>query len=119
MKHFWSDLKKIRWEKIIKTDETNVETSFEKFYTAINNLLNLHAPYIKVSAKDLKLQQKPWITKGILNAIQKKNKIQKKFLRTKDKEQKEIYHKIFKRYRNQINKLCRISKSQYYHNYFT
>ena len=112
------DLKRINWENVLKPYEGNIENTFQNFFNAIENLLDVYAPYKQLSQKELKLREKPWITKGILKAIKNKNKIQKRVLRTKDLQQKEYYHNIFKKYRNQINKLCRISKSQYYKDYF-
>ena len=45
----------------------------------MNTLINSHAPLKKLK-KEGKLQQKPWITKGIQNAIKKKNRLFKRTL---------------------------------------
>ena len=112
------DLNRLNWENIIKSYEGNTEYSFQNFFNAVENLLDVYAPYKQFSQRELKLREKPWITKGILKAIQNKNKIHKKVLRTKNLKQKEYYHNLFKQYRNEINKLCRISKSQHFKHYF-
>ena len=39
----------------------------------------------KMSKKEIKNNQRPWITKGILKAIQIKTRWSKKFMRNKDK----------------------------------
>jgi hypothetical protein len=60
------------------------------------------------------VQSKPWITHGIRTSIQIKNKFYTKYLKTKY----QFYFDRFKFYRNKINHLTRVSKKQYYNNYF-
>ena len=47
------------------------------------------APIKKLSNKDKKTMKKPWITKGILKSIEKKNRIYRKCIRTKNATKKE------------------------------
>ena len=65
-----------------------------------------------------KTYKKPWITKGIWVPIEKKNKIYNKFCQAKDPERKRSLHETFKKYRNIIANLTRISKEKHYKNYF-
>ena len=62
--------------------------------------------------------KKPWITKGILKSIEKKNRIFRKCIRTKKATKKEELHNLFKSYRNSLNKIARLSKANHYKNYF-
>ena len=48
------------------------------------------------------LIRKPWITTAIANSIKNKNKIYKKICKEKNPQQKEIYGKQFKTYRNHL-----------------
>ena len=50
----------------------------------MNTLINSHAPLKKLNKKQRKFQQKPWITKGIQNAIEKKNMLFKKYIKCGD-----------------------------------
>ena len=56
-----------------------------------------------------------WITTGIRTAIKKKNKLFKNFIRTRSNE---VLAKL-KLYRNKLNHLIKVSKRNYYNNYFT
>ena len=61
---------------------------------------------------------KPWITTAIAYSIKSKNKIYKKFCKEKNPQQKEIYGKQFKTYRNYLMTLLRITKDEYYKTHF-
>ncbi len=69
----------------------------------------------KLSRKQSKQQKKTWITTGIRTAIKKKNKLFKSFIRTRSNE---VLAKL-KLYRNKLNHLIKLSKRNYYNNYFT
>ena len=80
------------------------------FFETFDSLLQKHAPIKKLSNKDKKTMKKPWITKGILNSIEKKNRIYRKCIRTKNAAKKEELHNLFKSYRNSLNKIARRSR---------
>ena len=61
---------------------------------------------------------KPWITTAIANSIKSKNKIYKKICKEKNPQQKEIYERQFKTYRNNLTTLLRITKNEYYKTHF-
>ena len=48
---------------------------------------------------------KPWVTMAIAKSIKGKNKICKTFVKKKNPQQKEIYGKQFKTYRNHLTAL--------------
>ena len=62
----------------------------------MNTLLNSHA------ALKRKYQQNPWITKGIQNAIEKKNRLFKKYIKCGDSN-KNIFHQEYKTSKQLIN----------------
>lgn len=75
-------------------------------------------PLHKMSNKEYKMRLKPWITKGILNSINRKNKLYNKYSKIKNQEiKKEIYDE-YKILRNMVNELIRKSKKSYYKNFF-
>ena len=74
----------------------------------------MHVPIKQSSRKELKVRSKPWITPAIRKSIQIKNNLYKKYIKSKST----YYHIRFKLYRNKINHLLKISKKQYYNQYF-
>ena len=67
----------------------------------------------KTTQKEIKQQYKPWIRKEILSSIRKREKLYRKFVRAKDKDIKEEYHKKYKEIRNQSLIQCRQSKETF------
>ena len=63
--------------------------------------LDRHAPFKKLSEKDLRRKHKPLITKGIHESIIVKNQLYKKFVTTKDN----FYCTLHKVMRDKINHL--------------
>ena len=62
--------------------------------------------------------KKPWITTGILKSIDEKNKIYRACIKTKNSIKKEKLYELFKAYRNSLNKITKLSKSNYYYEFF-
>ena len=61
---------------------------------------------------------KLWINTAIANLIKSKNKIYKRFCKEKNPQQREIYRKQFKTYRNHLTTLVRITKNEYHKTHF-
>ena len=59
-------------------------------------------PITKLSLKEMKSSNKPWLTKGILKSINKKKDIYRTFIRAKNLHSKGFYHLEFKRYKSTI-----------------
>ena len=55
--------------------------------------------------------RKPWITKGIIKSIHTKNKLFKRYIR--DPNNNSLSNK-FKKYRNRLNSVIKLSRKQYY-----
>ena len=72
--------------------------------------------YKTISIKEKKQLEKPWFTKGILQSVEQKNIIYRKFIRNKETTSKEAFLQKFKHYKNliYINKLLRINKTNFY-----
>ena len=87
-------------------------------YTIIETLLDTYAPIEKLSRKKQKLMLKPWLTKGIMTSVKKKNILYRKFIRARRDQEKTILYNQFKTYRNTINKLTKITKEKHYQKYF-
>ena len=115
---FKSELFNINWKSVLEINKKGVDFSFSKLLETFNTLLQKHAPIKKLSKKDKKAMKKPWITKGILKSIEKKNRIYRKCIRTKNATKKEELYNLFKSYRNSLNKITRLSKANHYKIFF-
>ena len=118
-KEFITDLEKVNWDNILNVSECNVGKSFQNFSDKITDILDKHVPITKLSLKEIKSRNKPWLTKGILKLINKKNDFYREFIRAENLHSKEFYHLEFKRYKSMINRLTRINKSKYYKTSFS
>ena len=65
------------------------------------------------------MQSKPWITKGILNSIQRKDKLFHQYIKTKDLLRKETLHTEYKTLKNRITYIINMSKKNHFSQYFT
>ena len=83
----------------------------------VNDLLDTYAPYKKLSRREIKLK-KAWLVKGILMSIKLKNRLYRKFSRSKDEATKTDLRNKFKNYGNYLNKITRLRKLNYYKNLF-
>ena len=98
-------------------NKKDVDNSFDKFFLIVKTLLDTYAPIQKLTKAESKLKSKPWLTRGIMTSIKKKNKIYKKFIKAKNSTEKNILCNEFKHYRNLVTKLSRISKAKSYHHF--
>ena len=76
------------------------------------------APYRKMSQKQIRLEQRPWITLGLLVSMKKRDKLSKQRAREKDFETKNEISGKYKLYRNMIVILLKMSKNNYYSAFF-
>ena len=95
-------------------DLKDLQEAYGFFHKKFLAILNAHAPFRILTRKQQELEQKPWITKGILISIHVKSKLYRLF---KNTQRSDVYRK-FKTYRDTLNSLIRKSKKQYYKKYF-
>ena len=107
--NFIKEIEKINWATLIK-DNDNPNDSTTLFTQAIESIPDTHAPFKKLTKKQLQTKNKPWISKGILKYISIKDKLYKKYLKTKPGISKENTFAKFKMYRNQISNMLNIAK---------
>ena len=88
---------------------------FDTFYSKISEFIDIHIPLKQLSKKESQLKTKPWITSAIRTSVKRKNNLYKNFFKTKSS-----YYQIkFRVYRNKLNHLIKISKRNYYNDYFS
>ena len=87
-KTFCDNFNSTNWNKILQLDKSDPNLSFDNFYQKLNELVNDHVPLKKVTKKQLKRQNKPWVTRGLLKSMTIRDKLLKKFIRAKHYESK-------------------------------
>jgi hypothetical protein len=109
------EMESLNWHEIFEgIPNSDPSLMFDSFYTKTSEIIDKHLPLKQLSRRELKFETKPWITPAIKVSICFKNRLYKKYLKTKSL----YYHAKFKYYRNKINHLLKISKRQYYNKYF-
>lgn len=97
----------------------NTDEASNIFLSKYCKLLDVHAPLRKMTKKEIKLKQNPWMTQGLLKSISKKRLLFKKLKGLIDKNKNtDNVHKKYKTYNDMINKLKKKCKRDYYQNYF-
>ena len=92
--------------------------SYQIFYYKIEKLLDEMAPYRKMTKKEIRLEQRPWITRGIFLSMGKRDSLFKSMSQKKDPLLRSETSTTYKRYRNLIITLLKQSKKNYYSLYF-
>ncbi len=113
---FITDVKQLNFDNLNNTQnpQNNIDIKYDYFHNNILQIIEKHAPLQPLSKKKKKQLLKPWITKGILKSITVKNKLYKKFLKSKDS----FWYQRYKYYRNMLHRLIKNSKRLHYNSYF-
>ena len=117
-KNFLNEFNNVNWDNFLQLDKNNPELSFQIFYKKLDKLINYNVPLKKITKKQIKRNLKPWVTKGIIKSMSLRDLFLKKSINSKDTGIKSSYHTKYKRYRNSITNLLRVSKKLHYQNYF-
>lgn len=115
---FSEDFSKIDWNQKLELDKNDPNLAFDNFFKITDSMVNEHAPMKKLSIRQSKKMNKPWVTKGIRISIDKREKLLNLSTKEKDQNAKNVLRNQYKVYRNQIVKLTRLSKINYYKSYF-
>ena len=105
---FKQRLSDVKWQDVLNNNDANDD--YNKFVETFEIIYDECIPLKKCKVNKKKVPLSPWITKGLLKSINKKNKLYKVYLRspTNGNLQK------FKAYRNKLNMLIRKSKRNYF-----
>ena len=95
------------WSNILNLKHGNVNVSMENFVNNMNDLLDKHAPFKKISKYKLKFKTKPWITAALQKSISIKNSLFKKYIKLKSPVKKNEVHQQYKYYRNLLSTLMK------------
>ena len=86
--------------------ESNINDIFDSFYSLLTSTINAHAPLKKLTRKQKRLKNKPWITKGLLIFIKRKQKMYKTHYINGSSVAKQCY----KMHRNVFTKIKNLAK---------
>ena len=114
---FIPDYNNINWVEVVDINRNDLNFSMENFLSKFNELLDTHMPLRKLTQKEFKQRYKPWISKNILTKITEKNKIFRKYLKSKNEVRKTELFDQFKILKNEITHLTRSGKKAYYQKY--
>jgi len=96
-------------------DLGDVNDQFQDFYFKLEGCVDRHAPIKKLTLKEIKLNQKPWIDKELNKLIKIKNKL---FNRKKRQPNNDNIKRLYNLFRNRVNRELIKSKKNYYAKYF-
>ena len=91
-------------------NDYNFNRRFRDFIEIVKSKIDKHAPLKKLTRKQRKLKCKPWITRGILTSIKRKQKLYISHFIKGDTDRQNVY----KKYANKLTKIKFISKQMYY-----
>ena len=105
--NFKQRLSKVKWKEIL--NNINVDDDYNMFIETFDNLYDECIPLKKCTLKKKKDPLSPWITKGLLKSINKKNRMYKCYIQKPSKSNLQK----FKTYKNKLNMLIRKSKRMF------
>ena len=94
--------------------ENDVNVCYDSFLETVESALDQICPMDKKEFK-CKLQNKPWLTKSLINACKKKNAMYTTFIETKLKSDEDKY----KIYKNKLTKILRNAEKSFYNEQIT
>ena len=91
-----------------------MNAKFNRLLSSLDELVITHAPLKKLTKKDIKFRNKPWIT----GKIKKMMGIRDRLLRKLKKNNSQALFYLYKKFRNRVSVSLNESKASCYYNYF-
>ena len=113
---FENELRQVEWASIFENKTS--EESINYLYNKTTALLDEMAPYRPLKRREIRTENSPWITRGILKSIKNRDKLHKKYLKDKNESTKAELFSKFKQIRNTLSILIKQAKSDYYKELF-
>ena len=88
-----------------------VNETFDKFHNKLQELLDINVPIRKRVLKEKKFRREPWVTNGLSMSISKSKRLYKKSITYGAGESAILKYKM---YRNCLNKVKHMAKTDYY-----
>ena len=102
-----SDLDQEEWHNTLQ--QTDADMAYEIFIQNFLFYYNKNIPLVK--AKTFNKTKQPWITKGIMRSISKRNNLYKEALKSENKNENMTE---YKKYRNILTSIIRLSRKLFY-----
>ena len=96
-------------------DITDTNAKYNIFILDLEYYENKHVPMRKVNKREQKIKTKPWLSDKILNKVKQRNK---RFAKKKTNADVAYTKSANKKFRNSVNTDIKLSKKEYYQNYF-
>ena len=107
------------YDQLLKPIDSSPHENYDIFMKLIQDAKNLHFPKKTVKFNKKKHKKSKWMTYGILNSINKKNRLYKLLLKTDVNSDKYAALKAtFKQYRETLRSSIKEAKRLYYHRTF-
>ena len=109
-------IKDIKVDDLMKTinEKNDVNDQYNILHSELIRIIDKNIPLKILTQKEKKSKMKPWITRGIRKSINRKNKLYKTYIETKNED---IY-KEYRKLRNKLSHIIRASKMKHYNKYF-
>ena len=101
LEDFLVDMKRNQSKIDFDSPNSNINNDVCHLITTFETVLNKHVPLRTMTRKERRLSEKPWITKGILISIKRKNKLFRACFKSNNADKKGVYEKY-------LNKLTHI-----------
>ena len=106
---FQMQLSLSHWSNVLNDEDPD-----NAFFSDYNRIFETSFPLKPVKGSNSDKVAAPWMTRGLLNLIRKKNKLYKKYIRNRNSALESQY----KSYKNKLNHLIRLAKRNYYDDKF-
>ena len=107
------------YDQLLKPIDSNPHENYDTFMKIIQQAKDTHLPRKTVKFKKKKHKKSKWMTYGILNSINKKDKLYKLILKSDVNSNSHADLKArFKRYRETLRSIIKEAKRLYYHRTF-
>ena len=92
----------------------DLNAKFNRLLSVLDELVDTHAPLEKLTKRNIKFRNKPWINSKIQKMMHIRDKLRRKLKKTNDQSVKDLC----KGFRNRVSDSLRESKASYFYNYF-
>lgn len=117
--NFAKELSDINFENFLGSLNGDNSLKYNKFYETFNNLYNKYFPQKKVKFKKHQHMKNPWMTKGLLKSLTKRDKLYSKLKKTSSSDKRhENLSAQLKNFNKVLRRLIALAKKSYYHSCF-
>ena len=98
----------------LNDNSLDVDAKFNRFLSILDELVKTHAPLRKLSKRDIKFRNKPWISGRIQKMMRLRDRLFRNLAKNNDRSLRDLY----KKFRNRVSESLRESNASYFYNFF-